>query len=129
MLRDQWMCVSTCVRVVSMAIGIAVCGAMNAWAALTPYAGAPVAIPGTIQAANFDDGGEGVAYHDTTDGNTGGAYRATDVDLEASSQGGYNIGWIAAGEWINYTVSVAAAGDYTATLRIASMTAGSLHIG
>jgi hypothetical protein len=87
-------------------------------------------LPGTIQAANFDDGGEGVAYHDTTSGNTGGAYRATDVDLQPSSEGGYNIGWIAAGEWVNYTVSVATAGNYIATLRVASPAGGgSLHIG
>ena len=123
MRRNQWTCV--CVMAAAMTWG----GATNASAALTPYSGSPVALPGTIQAANFDNGGEGVAYHDSTSGNTGGAYRSTDVDLEASSEGGYDVGWIAAGEWINYTVSVAAAGTYMATLRVASPGGGSLHVG
>ena len=54
-----------------------------------PYGGGgPWPLPGTLTAANFDDGGEGVAYHDTTAGNTGGQYRTTDVDIQASSEGG-----------------------------------------
>ncbi len=32
----------------------------------TPFSGTPSAIPGTIQAENFDNGGEGVAYHDVS---------------------------------------------------------------
>ena len=91
---------------------------------------APPALPGQILAANFDNGGEGVAYHDTTPGNTGGAYRNTDVDLEASSEGGYDVGWIDAGEWLNYTVNVSAAGNYTVKLRVASPSGGAaLHVG
>mgnify|MGYP003693554649 CR=1 FL=1 len=30
---------------------------------------------------NFNEGGEGVGYHDLTAGNTGGQYRQTDVDI------------------------------------------------
>ena len=33
-----------------------------------PFTGSPITIPGTIQAENYDNGGEGVAYHDTTKG-------------------------------------------------------------
>ena len=96
----------------------------------TPYTGTPAAIPGTIQAANFDNGGEGVAYHDTTAGNTGGVYRATDVDIQQSVEGGYNVGWIDHGEWLNYSVNVASAGSYVANLRVAALTSGGqLHIG
>lgn len=94
-----------------------------------PYSGTAVAIPGTVAAANFDNGGEGVAYHDTTAGNAGGVYRSTDVDIEASSEGGYDVGWTAAGEWLNYTVNVASAGSYTVDLRVASPSGGSLHVG
>src|SRR5262249_54003476 len=64
---------------------------------LSPYSGTPVPIPGQIDAANFDNGGEGVAYHDTSAGNSGGQYRNTDVDLEASSEGGFNVGWTTPG--------------------------------
>jgi hypothetical protein len=94
-----------------------------------PYSGTPSALPGTLPAANFDNGGEGVAYHDTTAGNTGGAYRSTDVDIQASTEGGYDIGWTAAGEWLNYTVNVTSGGSYTAQLRVASPGGGTLHLG
>ena len=95
----------------------------------TPYSGTPAAIPGTIQAANFDDGGEGVAYHDSSAGNSGGAYRPTDVDLQSSSEGGYNVGWTAANEWLNYTVAAASGGSYTAQFRVASPNGGAMHVG
>src|SRR5207253_6933343 len=99
-------------------------------AAAPPYTGTAAPIPGKIAVANFDNGGEGVAFHDATPGNAGGAYRATNVDLEASSDGGYDIGWIDPGEWVNYTVNVASAGSYTAQLRVASPNGGgALHIG
>jgi endonuclease/exonuclease/phosphatase family metal-dependent hydrolase len=95
----------------------------------TPYTGSPAAIPGTISAANFDNGGEGVAYHDTTSGNSGGALRSTNVDIESSSEGGYDVGWTSAGEWLNYTVSVASGGSYTAQLRVASVNGATMHLG
>jgi endonuclease/exonuclease/phosphatase family metal-dependent hydrolase len=97
---------------------------------LSPYSGTPAPIPGNIPAANFDNGGPTIAYGDKTPGNTGGEYRSTDVDLAASSEGGYTIGWIDAGEWVNYTVNVGSTGSYTAQLRVASPNGGgSLHIG
>ena len=94
----------------------------------TPFSGTPASIPGTIQAVSYDKGGEGIAYHDTTPGNSGGAYRSDDVDMEASADGGYDVGWIDAGEWLNYSVSVASAGSYVAQLRVASPGGGALHV-
>ena len=81
------------------------------------------AIPGTIQAENFDLGGETVAYHDAEAANQGGQYRTADgVDIEASTDtgGGYNVGWTQANEWVEYTVNVASAGNYTLMERVAS---------
>lgn len=95
----------------------------------TPFGGKAWALPGTIQAEDFDDGGEGVAYHDTTSGNSGGAYRSTGVDIEASSAVGYDVGWTSATEYLNYTVNVASAGSYTVQLRVASAGGGSMHVG
>jgi endonuclease/exonuclease/phosphatase family metal-dependent hydrolase len=86
----------------------------------SPFKGVPFALPGSIAAADFDNGGKGVAYNDTTTGNSGSAYRATDVDVQAASGGGYNIGWTSAGEWLKYSVNVAAAGAYNVQLRVAS---------
>src|SRR6185295_7937852 len=95
----------------------------------TPYTGTPINLPGTIEAENFDNGGEGIAYHDTTPANQGAAYRSTAVDLEPSSGGGFDVGWVAAGEWLNYTVNVTSSGSYTAQLRVASLSAQTVHIG
>ncbi|HUR33046.1 MAG TPA: carbohydrate-binding protein [Vicinamibacterales bacterium] len=95
----------------------------------TPFGGTPWAVPGTIQAEDFDDGPDGAAYHDTTSGNAGGAYRNTGVDIEASSAVGYDVGWTTASEFLNYTVNVASAGSYTVQLRVASAPGGSMHVG
>jgi hypothetical protein len=92
----------------------------------TPYSGTPVSLPGKVQFENYDVGGKEVAYHDTTAGNTGGAYRANSVDIQATSDsgGGYNIGWVKAGEWLKYTVKVGAAGTYALDVRVAQETSG-----
>jgi len=95
----------------------------------TPFTGTPAPIPGTIQAEAFDNGGEGVAYHDVSGGNSGGTYRSTDVDLEPASSGGYNVGWMSTGEWLQYTVNVQAAGSYVATFRVANhANGGTFHL-
>lgn len=99
--------------------------------ASSPYLGSPVAVPGTIQAENFDNGGEGVAFHDLDASNNGGAYRTTGVDIEASGDagGGYNVGWIKAGEWMGYSVNASAAGVYDISARVASSGGGgTFHI-
>lgn len=81
-------------------------------------------IPGTLEAAHYNMGGEGVGYHDTTPGNAGG-YRADDVDLAANAEGGYAITDNATGEWYQYNVNVQAAGPYHLGLRYATAAVGS----
>jgi len=92
----------------------------------SPYLGTAVILPGTIEAENFDEGGASVAYFDTTPGNRGGAYRQTDVDIEATTDtgGGWNVGWTRAGEWLLYTADVSATGTYALELRVASASTG-----
>ena len=86
-----------------------------------PFYGTPLAIPGSIFAADFDYGGQGVAYNDSDAENVGGAYRPDEgVDIQGSTEGGPNVGWVAQGEWMHYTVDVATAGDYTLAARVAS---------
>lgn len=63
------------------------------------------------------------AFNDTTPGNTGGVFRADNVDIEATQDtgGGYNIGWIAAGEWWSHNnLVVPATGTYIIKMRVAS---------
>ncbi|HVH56438.1 MAG TPA: phospholipase D-like domain-containing protein, partial [Vicinamibacterales bacterium] len=92
----------------------------------TPYGGSAPAMPGTFQAENFDEGGQNIAYSDTTGGNSGSAYRATDVDIEATTDtgGGFNLMKTRASEWLKYTVNVPAAGTYTFEARVASLGGG-----
>jgi hypothetical protein len=96
--------------------------------AQSPFSGTParIAADTTIQAEDFDNGGEGVAYHDTDTANLGGNnYRSgTGVDVESSSGGGRDVGIVRPGEWLGYTVSVATAGTYDLQLRVASQGAG-----
>src|ERR1039458_8106288 len=90
-----------------------------------PYGGTPAAIPGTVQAENYDTGGQGVGYSVTSTNGTANSYRSDGVDLEVTTDtgGGYNLGWTAAGQWFKYTVNVATAGAYTVTFRVAATAA------
>jgi Beta-1,3-glucanase/Carbohydrate binding module (family 6) len=101
-------------------------------AAEGPYGGTPAAVPGTVLAANYDTGGQGVAYNVTSVNGTANSYRPDGVDLEVCSDTGcgYDIGWTATGQWFNYTVDVATAGTYTVGLRVAAPGAvtDALHI-
>lgn len=94
----------------------------------TPYTGTPIGLPGTVEAANFDHGGQNVAYYDTTSGNSGSVYRNTDVDIQGASIGGYNIGWTAPGEWLKYAVNVSASGTYNLNVRVAAAAAQTLQV-
>ncbi len=85
----------------------------------------PLAIPGRIEAEDYNLGGESVAYHDTTKGNAGGVYRTDDVDIEnIAGEGSPSVGWIRNGEWLTYTATVTTTGQYTLTARVASPNSG-----
>ncbi len=66
----------------------------------------PHILPGNILAVNFDYGGEGVAYHDSESSNQGNGPRQDEgVDTEYGAPDG-NVGWIDAGEWLEYSIKV-----------------------
>jgi len=82
-------------------------------------------IPGTIEIEDFNKGGQGNAYNETDASNNGGQYRTTEgVDIENCSEGGFNIGWTATGEWMEYLVNVTKTASYDFVLRAASSTDG-----
>jgi hypothetical protein len=97
-----------------------------------PYGGTPAAVPGTVQAENYDTGGQGVAYNVSSVNGSANSYRSDGVDLESTSDtgGGDDLGWTGTGQWFNYTVNVATAGTYTVGLRLAAPNAvtDGLHI-
>ncbi len=87
-----------------------------------PYGGTPAGVPGTVQAENYDTGGQGVGYSVGSVNGSGTGYRADGVDLEPTSDtgGGWDLGWTGGGQWQRYTVSVATAGTYTVGFRVAA---------
>src|SRR3954471_17137660 len=77
--------------------------AAEAAPANTPFHGTPMEVPGKIPAEDFDNGGEGAAYHDTDSKNRGHKYRLNEgVDLDDSRTGTYAIIIIVKGEWAKY---------------------------
>jgi hypothetical protein len=102
--------------------------------ASAPYRGAPLVIGATqgqwvnIEAENYDLGGNGIAYWDTTPGNAGGVYRNDDVDIEQNCGNNcYDVFDIVPGEWLKHTVS-ATAGTYAIQLGISSNGVSHMHI-
>jgi hypothetical protein len=87
-----------------------------------PYGGSAAAVPGTVQAENYDTGGQGIAYNVNSVNGTDNGYRSDGVDLETTSDtgGGNDLAWTAAGQWFKYTVDVATAGTYTLNIRASS---------
>ncbi len=96
-----------------------------------PRAVGGIALPGRFEVEDYRLGGEGVGYHDTTTGNSGGKYRTDNVDIQTTldSTGQYNVGWVVAGEWLAYDVNVRMSGNYVFTTRVATPNTGkSFHI-
>ncbi len=86
-------------------------------------------MPGQFEVENYKLGGQNVGYYDTTTGNAGGAYRTDDVDIQTCTDATspspcYNVGWIEAGEWLAYDMTVHETGNYTFTVRVAATTGG-----
>lgn len=85
-----------------------------------PFLGKPYLIKGTIGAAsdmlicaNYDFGGEGVAYHDNNSKDGDGSWRAPDfVDVVPDYTPRSVVGWTGGGEWLTWTVNVEADGKY-----------------
>jgi beta-glucosidase len=115
---------------VAVVAAMAVAGGVHSVASAAadaPYGGTAAAVPGTVYAANYDTGGQGVAYNVTSTNGSANSYRSDGIDLEATADtqdttgaGAYDMGWTTAGQWFNYTVNAAAAGTYTVAFRVSS---------
>ncbi|MBR4730302.1 MAG: endo-1,4-beta-xylanase [Prevotella sp.] len=86
-----------------------------------------IEIPGTIQAENFDKGGEGMTFHDSDSNREGDAnYRSDGEGVDfVKGNGGTCIGYTAKNEWLEYTVNVTEAGKYKYIATVSSGTTGS----
>ncbi len=119
------------------------------------YHGGPQKIPGRVECAYYDFGGEGIAYHDTDAKNNGsgglnpadGSYLNTfrmdegvdtsytkfhdqidnnPYDLVLPPENQLYVGWTEPGEWFNMTVSVERAGLYSVDLLYTSNRGGEI---
>ncbi|MFD2825005.1 cellulase family glycosylhydrolase [Leeuwenhoekiella polynyae] len=86
-----------------------------------------------IQAADYDLGTDGIAYHDTVSANyhistgkerqswnLGRTYRNDGVDIFRDNDGLIYVGDLQAEEWLKYTINVKEAGDYKLSLKVSS---------
>ncbi|MES2375887.1 MAG: hypothetical protein V4553_04890 [Bacteroidota bacterium] len=98
-----------------------------------PYLGKPYLVKGTVGApsdmilcANYDFGGQGVAFNDNTTKDGDGGYRAPDfVDVVPDYTPRSVVGWTGNGEWLTFSINVEATGNYQVdTWMGASGTAG-----
>ena len=79
-----------------------------------PYQGKPIPVPGVILQGNYDEGGQNVAYYDTSKGNYSSKTFRVNEDVDTSGKSsGFNVG----GEWRKYTLNVAESAVYRARLR------------
>ncbi|PWJ44272.1 glycosyl hydrolase [Sediminitomix flava] len=88
------------------------------------YGGTPVNLPGTIETGNYDtfEGakGQGITYVDVTTWNEGGYRPEEAVDASITNGEGATVGWIEAGEWLEYTVNIQQQGEYKANIRFSN---------
>ncbi|MBT1702180.1 carbohydrate-binding protein [Chryseosolibacter indicus] len=93
-------------------------------------------IPGIVNASDYDLGRYGKAYVDIdtatyhvstgsgySNWNNGWSYRNDGVDIQPTSDNGGNgfqVGWTADGEWLQYTVDVDSSAAYNVNIRYAS---------
>ena len=84
-------------------------------------------IPGTIEAEDFDIGGDNISFHDSDYDDEGKTeYRSDNEGVDiVSVDDAYAIGYTSIGEWLEYTVNVTEAGDYTYEIYALSNVMGS----
>lgn len=86
-----------------------------------------MSLPGTIQAEDFDKGGEGKAFHDKDSNDEGKAKYRNDnggVDI-VTGNSGYALGYTAEGDWTEYTVNITTPGTYRFVATVSSGADGS----
>ncbi len=121
-----------------------------------PWQNKSQSIPGRVQCEFYDEGGEGVAYHDADAVNNGsgklnpanGTYlnefrmnegvdisytKGKDIDNNpyntvAPEMDQLYVGWTQPGEWIHYTLQIKEAGTYTVGLMYTSHDDGTIAL-
>ncbi|MFN8205919.1 MAG: glycosyl hydrolase [Bacteroidales bacterium] len=101
-----------------------------------PFYGTAWELPGIIPAGYYDKfeggSGQGISYFDSSPANQAGTFREGEaVDAAMDSREDAVVGYIADGEWLEYTVNVKTAGIYSLSFRYAcgnSQGGGPFHL-
>ena len=82
----------------------------------TPHENADLALPSFVPAWTFDEGGQGIAYYDSTPGNKyWGKKKRPDEDVDTGEE---MLCYTETGEWLNYTRRVEKDGMYSVTIKV-----------
>ncbi len=101
-----------------------------------PFKGTPIAVPGKIEVEDFDKPGQGknedgtsnASYGDDGENHGDSQYRKdTGADLYEKATG-VILGYNTTGDWFEYTINVAEAGDYTAVASVATEGTGAFTL-
>lgn len=100
-----------------------------------PGSGRPWLISGEtetrLEAENFDQGGSGVGYLDSDSVNQGAVYRlegGVDIQTNPEPLEGFNVGWTAAGEWLQFSIEVEERGLFDLRFRHARSAEGAVDL-
>ncbi len=102
----------------------------------TPFKGEALAVPGKIEIEDFDvpgkgkneDGTSNESYGDDSENHGDSDYRKdTGADLYKKATG-VALGYNNTGDWYEYTINVAEAGDYTAVASVATQGTGAFTL-
>jgi hypothetical protein len=87
-------------------------------------------IPGSIETVNYDNGGEGVAYHAGRPASGPHPYRPEErVDIERCGEKTYDTAALRAGDWLEYTATVAKTRSYKLEVTLgANPGSGTFHL-
>lgn len=89
------------------------------------FTGQALAIPGKVEAENFDIGEDGLTYHDSDSKNVTSDLRPNEpIDIYDLGNNKYYVIDNYPGEWLEYTVKVAQKGTYDVTANIAAVVGG-----
>ena len=101
-----------------------------------PFKGTPIAVPGKVEAEDFDipgqgkneDGTSNASYGDDGENKGDSDYRKdTGVDIYEKATGKI-VGYNNTGDWLEWTINVAEAGDYTAIVSAATSGTGTFTL-
>ena len=94
-----------------------------------PFDGQAKAIPGAVQAEEFDEGGEGVGFHRGKPATiTAPSSRNADIQANTDAEGELELVALEAGDWFEYLLNISSAGQYDLSTRLKTPIASGFHL-